>query len=29
MGEVAFALKTALATKAQRKAFIETYKGTP
>ena len=29
MGEVAFALKTALRSKAERKAFVETYKGTP
>jgi hypothetical protein len=30
MAEVAFALKTALArSKAERKAFIEVYRGTP
>ena len=27
MGEVAFTLKTALRSKAERKAFVETYKG--
>ena len=30
MGEVAFALKTALArSRTERKAFVETYRGTP
>jgi hypothetical protein len=29
MGEVAFALRSALAFKPARSAFVETYKGTP